>query len=95
MTHKRYKSPFDFDLTKMTVEEAEERLRALGIEPGTWVSNEDTVKAGDQAQLPTFKLYAEMLGHIRDICRDQVKHDVREIDDLSYQIRRLKRGGGH
>ena len=95
MTHKRYKTPFDFDLTKMTVEEAEERLRASGIEPGKWLDNEDSVKEGDQTQLPTFKLYAEMLGHIRDICKDQVHHDVKEIDELSYQIRRLKRGGGH
>jgi hypothetical protein len=91
---KRYRSPFDFDLTKMTVEEAEERLRSMGIEPGTWVDNESYVKDGDQARIPTFEFYAEMLGHIRDICQDQVNHDVKEIDNLNYQLRRLKRGGG-
>lgn len=94
MKHRQYRSPFDFDLSKMTVEEAEERLRAMGIEPGSWTDNEGRVKEGDQAQLPTFKFYAEMLGQIRDICQDQVNHDLREIDELSYQIRRLKRGGG-
>ena len=92
---KRYRSPFDFDLSKMTVEEAEERLRTMGINPGSWEDNKDYVKDGDKATLPTFKFYAEMLGHIRDICKDQVKHDVQEIDTLSYQLRRLKRGGGH
>ena len=92
---KRYRSPFDFDLSKMTVEEAEERLRAMGIEPNSWTNNEDYVKDGDTATLPTFKFYADMLGHIRDICQDQVKHDVKEIDTLNYQLRRLKRGGGH
>lgn len=91
---REYRTPFDFDLSKMTVEEAKERLRAMGIEPDTWTSNEDTVKAGEHAQLPTFKFYAEMLEQIRDICQDQVRHDVREIDDLNYQLRRLKRGGG-
>ena len=91
----RYRSPFDFDLTKMTAEEAKERLRAMGLKPDSWVSNEDRVKDGDRAQLPTFKFYAEMLGHIRDICEQQVDHDVKEIDDLSYQLRRLKRGGGY
>jgi hypothetical protein len=89
-----YRTPFDFDLTKMTVEEAEERLRAMGIEPGQWTDNENYVKEGDTAQLPTFGFYAEMLGHIRDICQTQVDHDVKEIDDLNYQLRRLKRGGG-
>jgi len=91
----RYRSPFDFNLKDMTVEEAEERLRSMGIEPNSWVNNEEYVKTGDKATLPTFKFYAEMLGHIRDICKDQVKHDVQEIDTLSYQLRRLKRGGGH
>lgn len=91
---KRYRSPFDFDLSKMTVEEAEAKLRSLGIEPNTWASNEDYVKEGEQAQLPTFKFYADMLGEIRDICKGQVSRDLREIDTLSVKLRRLHKGGG-
>ena len=91
---KRYTSPFDFDLSKMTIEQAKERLRAMGIEPGEWTDNEGRVKDGDQAQIPTFKFYAEMLGEIRDICQGQVSRDLREIDELAVKLRRLKKGGG-
>lgn len=91
----KYKSPFDFDLSKMTVEEAKERLRAMGIEPGSWTDNYGKVKDGDQAQIPTFKMYADMLSQIRDICKTQVDRDLREIDELSVKLRRLKKGGGH
>ena len=91
---KRYRSPFDFDLSRMTVEEAEAKLRAMGIEPNSWTDNEGRVKDGDQAQIPTFKFYAEMLGEIRDICKGQVSRDLHEIDELSVKLRRLKKGGG-
>lgn len=94
-----YKSPFDFDVSKMTVEEAEQKLREQGFPVGEWTDNYDQTTTDEdgepkQAQIPTFKFYAEMLEHIRDICQDQVKHDLREIDNLNYQLRRLKRGGG-
>lgn len=97
-----YRSPFDFDVSKMTVEEAEQKLREKGFPVGEWTDNYDATLGEDgqpkeepeQAQIPTFKFYAEMLEHIRDICEDQVKHDLREIDNLNYQLRRLKRGGG-
>lgn len=91
---KEYKSPFDFDLSKMSVEDAKERLRAMGIEPDSWTNNHDTVKEGDKAQIPTFKFYADMLGEIRDICKGQVSRDLREIDELGVKLRRLKKGGG-
>jgi len=91
---KKYKSPFDFDLSKMTVEEAKERLRSMGINPGEWTDNEDRVKDGDQAQIPTFKMYADMLTEIRDICQGQVTRDLHEIDELNVKLRRLKKGGG-
>ena len=94
MTNHQYKSPFDFDLSKMTVEEAQERLREMGIDPGSWTDNKDTVKGGEKVQLPTFKYYAKMLEKIRDIMQDQVEHDVQEIDALNYQLKRLQRGGG-
>lgn len=90
----KYRSPFDFDLSKMSVEEAKERLRAMGIEPGSWTDNHGRVKDGDKAQIPTFKLYAEMLTQIRDICQTQVDRDLNEIDMLNVKLRRLKRGGG-
>lgn len=90
----QYRSPFDFDVSKMSVEDVVERLRAQGIPVGEWVDNEDRVKEGEKAQIPTFKLYAEMLGNIRDLLQDQAERDMQEIDDLNYQIRRLKHGGG-
>lgn len=91
--NKKYKSPFDFDVSKMTVEEVKERLLKMGINPGTWTSNEEYVKDGDQTQLPTFKMYADLLGEIRDICQSQITRDVREIDDLNIKLRRIKKGG--
>lgn len=90
----KYKSPFDFDLSKMTVEEAKERLRSMGINPDEWTSNEDYVKEGERVQLPTFKLYADLLTQIRDICQDQANRDIREIDKLQVQLSRLRKGGG-
>jgi hypothetical protein len=90
----KYKSPFDFDVSKMTVEEVKERLRADGIPVGEWVSNEGHVNEGDKAQLTTFKRYAELLGQLRDLLQQQADRDVKQIDDLSYQLRRLKHGGG-
>lgn len=94
MDSKKYQSPFDFDLSKMTVEQAKERLRGMGIDPDQWTSNEDYVKDGDKAQLPTFKLYADMLTQIRDICQGQVDRDLKEIDELNVKMRRLRKGGG-
>ena len=90
----KYRSPFDFDLSKMSVEEAKERLRAMGIEAGEWTDNHGRVKDGDKAQIPTFQLYAEMLTQIRDICQTQVDRDLNEIDMLNVKLRRLKKGGG-
>ena len=92
--YRKYKSPFDFDLSKMTVEEAEERLREMGFSPNTWTSNEEYVNDGEKAQLPTFKYYAEILTHIRDICQDQVNRDLNEINKLTVQLHRLRKGGG-
>ena len=91
---KRYRSPFDFDLSKMTVEEAKERLHKMGLNTDTWESNEEYVKGGEKVQLPTFKYYAEMLTAIRDICQDQANRDVKEIDHLQVQLQRLRKGGG-
>ena len=90
----KYKSPFDFDLSKMTVEEAKERLHEMGFPVDSWVDNEDYVTAGEKVQLPTFKYYAEMLTAIRDICEDQTKRDLQEIDKLQVQLQRLRKGGG-
>jgi hypothetical protein len=78
----------------MTVEEAEAKLRAMGIEPNSWTDNEGRVKEGDKARIPTFQFYAEMLGEIRDICKGQVSRDLHEIDELGVKLRRLKKGGG-
>lgn len=90
----RYTSPFNFDMSEMTVEEVKERLRAQGINPDSWVSNEDEVEDGDQAQLPTLKWYAEMLQEMGSVLKTQVERDLKETDELNYQLMRLKRGGG-
>ena len=90
----KYRSPFDFDMSKMTVEEVKERLREQGINPDSWVSNEEHVKEGDKAQLPTLNWYAEMLKEMGVILETQVQRDLKETDELNYQLQRLKRGGG-
>jgi hypothetical protein len=93
VTHK-YQSPFDLNVGNMTVEEVKERLRADGFPVDSWVSNEGRVKDGDKTRLPTFTKCAELLMQIRDVIEEQKRHDLREMDDLNYQLRRLQRGGG-
>lgn len=88
------RGPFDFDVSKLTVEEVKERLRAAGLPVDGWVNNEGRVKDGDKAQLPTFQHYAKLLEHLRDILQQQADRDIQQIDDLSYQLRRLQHGGG-
>jgi hypothetical protein len=93
-----YKSPFDFDVSKMTVEEVIERLRAQGIEPNEWVDNEERfkqgkTKEGQKAKIPTLEAYAHILDQIKKVVEKQVENDVKETDDLVYQLRRIKRGG--
>jgi hypothetical protein len=94
MKQRKYKSPFDFDVSKLTVEEVKERLRAEGIEPNEWTSNEDEVEDGAKAQIPTLKWYADMLKEMGGIVEQQIERDLKETDDLAYQLRRLERGGG-
>lgn len=86
----KYKSPFDFDLSKMTIEEVREHLKARGIEPNQWVHNERTAKA----QLPTLKAYAKILEEIGGVVEQQIERDVQEVDRMQYQLHRLKHGGG-
>lgn len=88
----KYKSPFDFDVSKMTAEEVVERLRSMGIEPNAWVSNEDEVEEGAKAQIPTLNQYAEILQQMGGIIEKQIENDRRETDDLVYQLRRLEKG---
>lgn len=88
------RGPFDFDLSKMSVEEVKERLRAAGIPVDDWVNNEGRVQEGAKARLPTFERYAELLTHLRDLLQQQADRDLQQIDDLSYQLRRLQHGGG-
>lgn len=90
----KYRSPFDFNCEDLSVEEVVERLRAQGIDPNEWVDNEGRVKDGDKAQLPTLKWYAEILKEMGGIIETQVEHDLKETDELNYQLQRLKRGGG-
>lgn len=89
------KGPFDFNVKDMTPEEVVERLRAAGIPVNNWVDNEGEVKPeGEERLLPSFKKHAELLGHIKDIMQTQVDQDVSQIDELNYQLKRLKHGGG-
>jgi hypothetical protein len=88
------RGPFDFDVSKLSVEEVKERLRAAGLPVDAWVSNEDHVKEGDKARLPTFEHYAKLLEHLRDIMQKQADQDLQQIDDLNYQLQRLQHGGG-
>lgn len=88
------RGPFDFDVSKMSVEDVKARLRAAGVPVDSWVNNEDTVKGGEQVQLPTIQRYVGLLIQLRDLMQTQGDRDLQEIDDLSYQLRRLKHGGG-
>lgn len=91
MTHE-YKSPFDFDVSKMTVEEVMERLRAMGLEPNTWVDNEGKVEEGAQGQIPTLNQYAEMLQQMGGIIESQIEKDHKETQELLFQLQRLEKG---
>lgn len=88
------RGPFDFDVSKLSVEDVKARLRAAGVPVDSWVSNEDTVKGEEQVQLPTIQRYVGLLIQLRDLMQTQGDRDLQEIDDLSYQLRRLKHGGG-
>ena len=92
---KTRKGPFDFNVAEMTVEEVTERLRQSGINVGSWTSNEDYVSPeGEEVRIPTFQRYAAMLKELAGIMEDQVKKDVNQVDDLNYQLHRLRHGGG-
>lgn len=88
------RGPFDFDVSRMTVEEVKDRLRAAGLPVDEWVSNEDRVKEGDTARIPTFQRYAEHLLNLRGLLEQQAEADVKQMDELNYQLRRLEHGGG-
>ena len=94
MSNSQYKSPFDTNVGELTVEEVIERLRKMGIEPNLWVDNEDRVKDGDKARLPSLTHYAELLRQMGSLIETQVKNDVKEMDQLVYQLRRLEKGIG-
>lgn len=86
------KSPFDFDVSKMTPEEVKEKLREAGIPFDEWVASE---KEGEEIHtLPMFQRQAEMLTELKGLLEDQVDKDLKEIDALNVQLHRLKRGGG-
>lgn len=87
------RGPFEFDASKMTVEEVKARLRAAGVPVDEWVDNEGTAK-GQAATLPTMSRYATMLGQLRDVLSDQRDRDLAKIDELNVQMRRLRHGGG-
>jgi hypothetical protein len=88
------RGPFDFDVSKLSVDEVKERLRAQGVPVDSWVNNEGKVTEGEKVVLPTMKRYADLLTQLRDLLQNQADRDLQEIDDLSYQLRRLKHGGG-
>lgn len=91
----RQKGPFDFNVGELTPEEVIEKLRAAGIPVNGWVDNEGEVPPeGKKVVLPSFQKHAELLGHIRDLMQTQVDQDVAQMDDLNYQLKRLKHGGG-
>lgn len=91
----RKKGPFDFNVAEMTPEEVIEKLRAAGIPVNSWVDNEETCPPeGKKVRLPSFEKHAELLGHIRDLMQQQVDQDVSQIDELNYQLKRLRHGGG-
>lgn len=88
------RGPFDFDVSKLSVEDVKARLRAAGLPVDSWVDNEGHATEGKQVRLPTIDRHIELLTQLRDLLQQQSDRDLQEIDDLSYQLRRLQHGGG-
>lgn len=83
----------NFDVSKMTVEEAEARLRAMGFPVGSWSppeGAEDTVIK----TLPTFQKQALLLDKLKELLGKQIEDDRQTINALAEKKARLLHGGG-
>ena len=83
----------NFDVSKMTVEEVEQRLKAMGFPVGSWNPPD-----GDEDKiittLPTFKRQALLLDKLKELLSKQMEDDRKTISALAEKRQRLLHGGG-
>ena len=83
----------NFDVSQMTVEEVERRLKEMGFPVGSWSppeNDEDTVIT----TLPTFQKQALLLDKLKDLLGQQIEDDQKTINSLAEKRARLLHGGG-
>jgi hypothetical protein len=83
----------NFDVSKLSVEEIERRLRAMGFPVGSWEapeSDDDTVIK----TLPTFQKQALLLQKLQELLGMQIADDQKTINNLAEKRQRLLHGGG-
>lgn len=83
----------NFDLSQMTVEEVERRLKEMGFPVGSWKP-----PAGDKDKiiktLPTFQRQAVLLDKLKELLGKQIEEDRQTINMLAEKRARILHGGG-
>jgi len=72
----------------MTLDEMQEKLKALGISPGQWRSTGGTTTS------PLLERQKENLRKLRGLLVKQVEKDKQQLSDLHAAAQRMKHGGG-
>ena len=72
----------------MTAKEIQDKLKELGITPGTWGETKEKIAPGLLAG------QTEILTKLRDTLEKMVGQDQQKVAQLQEQIVRLKHGGG-
>lgn len=77
----------------ITIEEAQEVLKDMGIPWGQW---ENTEPEGDvdAFTIPSFKRVAGGLENLKELLNKQIEDDQKKIAELNMKLNRLKYGGG-
>jgi len=83
----------NFDVSKMSKEEIERRLKEMGFPVGDWnpsENDEDTIIK----TLPTFKKQALLLQKLGELLGMQIADDQKTINAMAEKRSRLLHGGG-
>lgn len=83
----------NFDVSKMTVEEVERRLKEMGFPVGSW-SPPDGEEDKVIKTLPTFQRQALLLDKLKELLGKQIEEDRQTINSLAEKKARLLHGGG-
>ena len=83
----------NFDVSELSIEEVERRLKAMGFPVGSWNEPE-----GDKDKiiktLPTFQKQALLLDKLKDLIGQQMEDDRKTISTLAEKRQRILHGGG-